>query len=494
MPNEAEYLLAKSVRRTITLLVKRSILFTNTYAMLLALLGIRLKNYFRMKSNRLTLLFCSLLLGTSVFAQRIEQAFQPIGSPYADPVSKERGGGDALLLAERHTGWVLSDQTSWSVDSTAYTYDQDKNRILNKEMYFDLSLNAWRNISQAIEGPYDSDGNNTYARYQYWEGVDWKNDRQYHYYFGSLGRLDSLRDEYWSTDHWVLFNLEKYTYDLEGKLIEKTDFNNLYTYEYDLNGNLLVETRQVKQLGNWQNRSRTIYSYTAQQKVASFTIEEWDNTWVYHIRFVNDYDNNGNRISLLTQTWDGGFINQYLEQYTYDAQQNMVGVLNQIWEGNAWVNLFKEDRSFDSFQNLVFEHGSQWFGPVNGWGNSTEHFYTYDADQNLTHLLLKLWNDSQWKLFTLDEYFYAPFSGIKNPDPVQFDFYPNPANTTLNLQGEQLLHARLFDAMGRMVLATDLQDANQAMLRIGHLPAGNYLLQVLDDSGKTGAKPLQVRR
>jgi hypothetical protein len=89
------------------------------------------------------------------------------------------------------------------------------------------------------------------------------------------------------------------------------------------------------------------------------------------------YDNNGNRISFLTQAWDGGsFKNKYLHQYTYDAQQNMVGLLNQIWEGNAWVNLFKEDRSFDSFQNLVFEHGSQWFGPVNGWGNSTEHFYT----------------------------------------------------------------------------------------------------------------------
>jgi YD repeat-containing protein len=448
-----------------------------------------------MKQNCFLLSICFLLLEISVFAQGIEQPFQPVGPLHANPVSLERGGGDGLLLAERHTGWVLSDQTSWSVDSTAYTYDQGKNRILSKEMYFDLSLNAWRNISQAIEGPYDSDGNNTYARYQYWEGVDWKNERQYHYYFGSLGRLDSLRDEYWSTDHWVLYNLEKYTYDQEGKLIQKTDFFNLYDYEYDLNGNLLVETRQVKQLGNWQNRFRTMYSYNAQQQVSSFTLEEWNNNWNYQNRYSYVYDNNGNRISFLTQAWDGGsFKNKYLHQYTYDAQQNMVGLLNQIWEGNAWVNLFKEDRSFDSFQNLVFEHGSQWFGPVNGWGNSTEHFYTYDADQNLTHLLLKLWNDSQWKLYTLDEYFYAPLSGIKNQDPVQFDFYPNPANTTLNLQGEQLLHARLFDGMGRMVLATDLQDANQAMLRIGHLPAGNYLLQVLDSSGKTGAKPLQIRR
>jgi plastocyanin len=63
-------------------------------------------------------------------------------------------------------------------------------------------------------------------------------------------------------------------------------------------------------------------------------------------------------------------------------------------------------------------------------------------------------------------------------------FYPNPASDVIWMRdpSPEVVHVSIVDATGRE--ATRIQMLNTAPIFVGHLPAGLYVLRVMDNSGQ----------
>jgi hypothetical protein len=95
------------------------------------------------------------------------------------------------------------------------------------------------------------------------------------------------------------------------------------------------------------------------------------------------------------------------------------------------------------------------------------------------------------------------FSGTVGIDelasPVKnLSVYPQPAardlNVSFELERPLQLEARLLDLSGKLVLSQTL-DANRVRLDVSLLPAGNYLLNLVDERGQAvSAKPVSIQR
>jgi hypothetical protein len=124
---------------------------------------------------------------------------------------------------------------------------------------------------------------------------------------------------------------------------------------------------------------------------------------------------------------------------------------------------------------------------VTGLANSQEYELSVRTNCGL--------NSSDWsgeELFTTSS--PAPRTGVVSEEPITFiNLYPNPVADVLNIEymlseGEDAL-LEVFDMYGRKVTATEVASAfGSLQLQTGHLPNGQYLLQI------TNGKEMAVKK
>lgn len=137
---------------------------------------------------------------------------------------------------------------------------------------------------------------------------------------------------YWidSEDTWIETGYSEYTYDAQGNLIKKLEFNplgnstNLNIYSYD---SYARQTSRISQyyLFNW---------------------EEQANQWINSQKETQAYDANGNVIETIFYTWQA---NQwkiqwaYKEPHTYDSQNRLVELIYQEYDTDEeqWFSNWK---------------------------------------------------------------------------------------------------------------------------------------------------------
>jgi hypothetical protein len=83
---------------------------------------------------------------------------------------------------------------------------------------------------------------------------------------------------------------------------------------------------------------------------------------------------------------------------------------------------------------------------------------------------------------------------IENP-VVNFNFYPNPANNILNIEGDQITGVKVYNMRGELMISKTLNAAysNRMILDIQSLASGTYML-VVESSNYATHQPFVVIR
>lgn len=225
------------------------------------------------------------------------------------------------------------------------------------------------------------------------------------------------------------------------KLYENEQWVNI-AYEsctYDSERNLLTSIWQSWQNGNWQNTSKTTYTYY-NNKLLTRTLQTWTSSgWTNFEKITNTYDLNGNHSTHKAERWvDNEWINDVYVLYFYDNQNNLTSGIRQIWnavywlnsqeysysysssgklllatiknwEDDDWVNFYKETYSYTN--NRLSEYiGMEWNGT--SWQNSTKYNYTYTDAGFLFTAIGQQWASGQWQNLERSQYSYNTFGGI----------------------------------------------------------------------------------
>jgi hypothetical protein len=173
--------------------------------------------------------------------------------------------------------------------------------------------------------------------------------------------------------------------------------------------------------------------------------------------------------------WDvatTAYIASYQYLYTFDANGNNLSSEYQTWNTttNAWVPSSKSMRTYDSNNNVSVEIDQTWNTGTTSFDNTDRYVYTYQS--------FNVNNVANYK------------------DELGITLYPNPAaganvNLNLTIETATILAVNVYDAQGRLVSTEDRNvtaGANNFELGYAAMPAGNYIVQVIDRAtGKTSA-------
>ena len=69
----------------------------------------------------------------------------------------------------------------------------------------------------------------------------------------------------------------------------------------------------------------------------------------------------------------------------------------------------------------------------------------------------------------------------------EFNVYPNPANTYLVVEGEDVEEVEIYNAMGKKVISTDVNSSSY-VIDINSLTSGMYLIRTIDADNNISTK------
>lgn len=254
----------------------------------------------------------------------------------------------------------------------SYNEHGDETEWLWESKPADTWLNEFRSVTE-----YDAD-NNPETRTEYdWDGGVWQNLQRILYEHESITRAesripdDAVRDnpnfqltletyQFWMDNNWLDSQRIHYHYYLNGLLQE--ELNQYYygqwfdfqktIYTYDNNGNVIEELYQDFFIFDWENGSRTVYTYTGNVLVHELT-QSWQG-----------FNRNWDDLSQIIYTYDGELLVEELEQlvsynrdwennyrtlYYYQPDGYPTEEIRQDWQANSWVN---SERFLFNFEDI----------------------------------------------------------------------------------------------------------------------------------------------
>jgi len=375
--------------------------------------------------------------------------------------------GQTKLLTGRINGWFdLATGQPSSGDSIAIFYNSNlQTELIN---FWKLKSGDYVLIQREVDYAFDANGNLLTFTIQEGNDVDgWVTDQRTTYTYNANNQVLSWLIEDWDGVGWTINYGKDYTYDTNGNLLtEGGDVcGYLITYTYNTQNLLEVKLEQTGGTSNWVDKTRTLYTHLPNGKVDTETSYYWINSaWGELSRISYIYDASGDLKQLRTELWDNGaWTNNQLETRTYDANKNITNLLFQNWGNGSWENSIQYTLAYTPEAERLASDGQFWLG-------------------------------TDWAKWNLSRYYYSEFVDAQTPLLAEFQVYPNPTSSAVTIKGEGLSQAIVFDQQGRPVRSQRLHGQWDETLHLGNLPAGNYLLQVLGNDGKMGAKPLQIRR
>ena len=177
----------------------------------------------------------------------------------------------------------MSNGTSLeNLNQSFYYYNPSNN--LEKERTQNWSNGQWVDLVQYIY-TYDSHKNNTKLETQNWNDIVWENSQQEIKYFDLNNNLltDSLK--YWVDSVWVNLYITTYNYDVQNYLINELktmsigpvemNISNI-SYAYNSSKKLTLELYQTWNGITWNNSSKKIQTYDADNFTKSFSYKLWN--------------------------------------------------------------------------------------------------------------------------------------------------------------------------------------------------------------------------
>lgn len=219
--------------------------------------------------------------------------------------------------------------------------------------------NAWNNASRSTYTYLPSKKVDQSFSY-FWDDPNWVLiGRTTNTYNLQLQLTKELSESYVGST-WMGRNQNLLDYDANGYLSEELSqtwivdqFQNSYKTNYvNTAGGLVVSERTQNWAGaSWQNQDSTYYTYNGMNQIKMAMYYDWiENQWVNTSRSTGTYVNN-----LLTQILDedwvnNDWVNAYRESMTYDGVGRLITQLSQNWDADnqIWVNELLNEISYTS--------------------------------------------------------------------------------------------------------------------------------------------------
>ena len=364
----------------------------------------------------------------NVFAQRSDRMAK------ARAIAQQRFQKDGDGLYEP----VLTNYTD-DVDDYLVTYSYDEyDYYLLEELTQRKNGGNWENY-ELITYEYDWSGNPSVVLTQEWENGAWVNEGFSNCTYNDDGTPDEVIIQEWENGTWVNEGKENYTYTDDVTRILFSEWSgvwnaeDLITITYSMDGYEMVE--QYMQQGAWQNEARMLVSYNDDFNIAVEIVQEWENnSWVNVMRMNYNYEGLI-YTSVMYDLWTGDWGEFAKTEYAYDNNGNAK-------EGIAYVKI-----------------NDQW---MDGFATDIEMPYAYNEKS-------KVFIASE---VTVD-YADITLSTNEMTQNAAFNLYPNPANGMINVDGEGLEKAEIYNIAGQKVM-----ESSNAQIDVKALQAGVYMVKV----------------
>lgn len=79
----------------------------------------------------------------------------------------------------------------------------------------------------------------------------------------------------------------------------------------------------------------------------------------------------------------------------------------------------------------------------------------------------------------------ATWFDLDENEALKARMFPNPVQTEVTVQAEEIVHIRVVDVMGQVVMEKEFDLTAAANLNVGHLPQGMYMMEITTTKGTT---------
>lgn len=211
----------------------------------------------------------------------------------------------------------------------------------------------------------------------------------------------------WNQQMWEKTNIVEFSYtnfdSVASRIVKNKqgiDFNNFSKSIYSYNGNHLKDTITLQLWdgfqSSWGNFSRQVFTYNGNNLVHHVWQDFEDNQWVNDIRYRYSYNAFDLADSLFIEYYDTS--NQIwsfyrLQTFDYDTSNQLIQVNSFDWntQTQEWDQF---ERLIKNYQNNVLILQEKLSYINNQWQSSQKTYYTYDIDGQLLVEHDSLWNTS----------------------------------------------------------------------------------------------------
>lgn len=276
-----------------------------------------------------------------------------------------------------------------------------------------------------------------------------------------------------------------------GEMWNGSTWDPLYktSFTYDGNHNLLTTTDEEWNGSSYDITYRNTMTYNASSQVLTSTDEE-DQGSGLDFTYRTTYTYTGTQLTMEVEEEyiSGSWQNSSRILYTYDANNNAVTTETEQWNGSSWDKDGKETRTFDGNHNMLTNIHANWTGSSYEPGIRITN--TYNGYNQMLTQIIDAWDGSAFVPSNGMPYFrnyYEMFNNDVKKTAVQnasLKTYPVPAgnelNIELNFKQPAAFAVTISDMTGKVMAAWTEQPVAQyrKTINTANLPSGNYILRV----------------
>ena len=305
---------------------------------------------------------------------------------------------------------------------------------------------------------YDNEGRiisvQTHQLFEYgWRKVCWID---YTYNEMGLRATRTNYNDFGDGEGGILGGIYYYTYDEDGKLLQRDlEFNNymfeLIQYHYNEKGLLEAELTMIDAFtGTYENSILKEYAYDDNNNLLTTMVYTWSYDWYIQMCLAQEYDEYGN--CTLAQTFSPEGLTLEKRVYEYDMSVTNDKVYHFIDPEDGFPSLPQMYHKLDSY-----EHWS-----VNQ--NTGELVYLRDY------------------LFIYDE---IGDNVAENNYSFNAQIYPNPTQDYITIESEDVEHVEILDVCGRVLYSSEVH--NTLTIDMNDYEAGIYFVR-LHSKGSTSVQ------
>ena len=335
---------------------------------------------------------------------------------------------------------------------------------------------------------------------KYWDNAtsQWNNNQRYLYTYDDFNNRDTTIWQFWINNDWESETLERFTYNPDGQFLtmiteywedENWEFRYQLLNTYTSDGEIEKETWQQSINGEWLNVFRNDYTYYPSGIEETYLYQEWENQQWHALIVDSSFIDAGNIGYTITRVIQNGMWSKYLlTTFLYQKSNNVSEILVKLWEEDTWKNYTKMVYNYFDQEQKITANSYIW---NDSWVDFDATIRVYYQNQNMywtinNHYVEVFYNDESTVVKELADY---------NP----INLYPNPAydrvNIELNNSGQNYSKIAVYSLNGNFIadLATkQLFSGKTYQFEIGHLAKGIYML-TFSNKEQTLSKKLIIK-